>query len=85
MCCVIYLKIGVLRTSQGGPFRTPLGCPWDVSVQFMSKWINLIVFASWGYAESKSIRKVFEEALTVGVATSQTSLKVISHSLGPEQ
>ena len=71
--------------SRGRPFRTPLGRPWDVSVQFMNKWTNLIVFPSWCYAESTSIRKVFEEALTVGAVTFQTSLKVIFHSLGPEQ
>ena len=61
MCYVIYFKIGVLSTSRGQPFRTPLGRPWDVSVQFMSKWINLIVFASWWYVESTSIRKVLRK------------------------
>ena len=35
-----------------------LGGPWDVSLQFMRKWINLIVFYSWGYTESKSIREI---------------------------
>ena len=56
MCFLIYFQIGVLGTSRGHHFRTLLGLPWDVSTQFLSKWMNLIVFASWWYAESTSIQ-----------------------------
>ena len=60
---VIYFWIGVLGTSRGRHFRTLLGRPWDVSPQFMRKWINIIVFASWWYAELTSIREIFMRAL----------------------
>ena len=59
ICFVIYFQIGVLGTSRGRHFRTLWGRPWNVSPQFMSKWINLIVFASWWYAESTSTRGNF--------------------------
>ena len=64
MCFVIYFQIRILGTSRGRRFRTLLGRPSDVFLQFMSKWINLIVFASWWYAESTSIREIFEGVLT---------------------
>ena len=56
MWFLMYFQIGVLGTSLDRHFWTPLRCPWDISSQFMRKLINLIVFASWWYAESTSIR-----------------------------
>ena len=59
MCFVIiYFQIGVTGTTRGRPFKTLLGHPLDVYLQFISKWINLIVFESWWYAKSTSIRDV---------------------------
>ena len=63
MCFLIYFQFGVRRTSQGHHFRTLLGLLWDLSQQFLSKWMNLIVFASWWYAESTSIRETFTKVL----------------------
>ena len=63
MSFLIYFQIGVLGTSRGCHFRTLLGLPWDVSLQFVSKWINLIVFGSWWYAESASVREIFKQVL----------------------
>ena len=43
--------------SQGRSIRTLLERPSDVSMQFTSKWI---VFASWRYVESTSVREIVE-------------------------
>ena len=56
MCFLIYFQIGVLGTSRERHFRTLLGLLWDVSPQFLSKCMNLIVFVSWWYAASTSIQ-----------------------------
>ena len=43
MCFLIYFQFGVRRTSQGHHFRTLLGLLWDLSQQFLSKWMNLFL------------------------------------------
>ena len=63
MLFLIYCQIGVFGTSRGCHVRMILGLPGDVSPQFLSKWMNLIVFASWWYAESTSIRETFKRVL----------------------
>ena len=63
MWFVMYFQIDVLGTSLDRHFWTLLRCPWDISSQFMRKLINLIVFASWWYAESTSIRGFLTGAL----------------------
>ena len=63
MCFLIYFQVCVLGTSRGRHFRTLLRLPWDVPPQFLSKWVNLIVFASWWYAELTSIREIFKRVL----------------------
>ena len=44
MCFLIYFQTGVHGKSQERHFRTLLGLPWNVSLLFLSKWINLIIF-----------------------------------------
>ena len=63
MCFLIYFQIGVLVTSRRRHFRKLLELPWEISPQFLSKPINVIVFVSWWYAESTSIREIFKRVL----------------------
>ena len=58
MCLVIYFQIAVLERSRGRNFKY-LG----ISL------INLIVFASWLYTESMSIREIFKRALRLSSKT----------------
>ena len=58
MCLVIYFQIAVLERSRGRNFKY-LG----------TSLINLIVFASWLYTESMSIREIFKRALRLSSKT----------------